>query len=76
MSRTAVFHLLSLLMDVFLISCFVENFQEITIKQPLTVLRHSPKVVGIDKQMCKQDTRLLGNVSGVYSRVVFFECLL
>ena len=37
---------------------------------------HSPKVLGIDKQMCRQDTRLLGNVSGVYSRVVFFECLL
>ena len=36
---------------------------------------HSPKVVGIDKQMCKQDSRLLGNVSGVYIRVVFFECL-
>ena len=37
---------------------------------------HSPKVVGIDNQMCKQDTRLLCNVCGVYSRVVFFECLL
>ena len=37
---------------------------------------HSPKVVGMDNQMCKQDTRLLGNVSGIYSRVVFFECLL
>ena len=36
---------------------------------------HSPKVVGIDKQMCIQDTRLLYNVSGNYSRVVFFECL-
>ena len=37
---------------------------------------YSPKVAGIDEQMCRQDTRLLGNVSGVYSRVVFFECLL
>ena len=37
---------------------------------------HSPKVLGIDKQRCKQDTRLLCNVCGVYSRVVFFECLL
>ena len=37
---------------------------------------HSPKVLGIYKQMCKQDARLLCNLSGVYSRVVFFECLL
>ena len=36
---------------------------------------HSPKVVGIDKQMCKQDTRLLYNVSGDYIRLVFFERL-
>ena len=34
---------------------------------------HSPKVVRIDNQMCKQDTSLLGNVSGVYSRVVFLS---
>ena len=37
---------------------------------------HSPKALRIYKQMCKQDTKLLCNVSGVYSRVVFFECLL
>ena len=37
MSRTAVFYLLYLLMNAFSISFFAENFQEITIKQPLTV---------------------------------------
>ena len=36
---------------------------------------HSPIAVGIEKQICKQDTRLLCNASDVYSRVVFFECL-
>ena len=32
MSRSAVFHFLTFLIVVFSIFCFVENFQEITIK--------------------------------------------
>ena len=38
MSRTAVFYLLPMYVDVFSISCFAENFQEITIEKPLTML--------------------------------------
>ena len=55
---------------------FSRDNDKITSHSAYDVKFHSPKVVGMDKQMCKQDTRLLGNVSGVYSRVVFFECLL
>ena len=55
---------------------FSRDNDKITSHSAYDMKFHSPKVLGIDKQMCKQDTRLLGNVSGVYSRVVFFECLL
>ena len=55
---------------------FSRDNDKITSHSAYDMKFHSPKVLGIDKQMCRQDTRLLGNVSGVYSRVVFFECLL
>ena len=55
---------------------FLRDNDKITSHSAYDMKFHSPKVLGIYKQMCKQDTRLLGNVSGVYSRVVFFECLL
>ena len=55
---------------------FSRDNDKITSHSAYDMKFHSPKVVGIDNQTCKQDTRLLCNVSGVYSRVVFFECLL
>ena len=55
---------------------FSRDNDQITSHSAYAMTFHSPKVLGTDKQMYKQDTRLLGNVSGVYSRVVFFECLL
>ena len=55
---------------------FSRDNDKITSHSAYDMKFHSPKVLEIYTQMCKQDTRLLGNVSGVYSRVVFFECLL
>ena len=55
---------------------FSRDNDKITSHSAYDMKFHSPKVVGIDKQMRKEDTRLLCNVSGVYSRVVFFECFL
>ena len=54
---------------------FSRDNDKITSHSAYDMKFHSPKVVGIDKQMRKEDSRLLSNVSGVYSRVVFFECL-
>ena len=55
---------------------FLRDNDKITSHSAYNMKFHSPKAVGIDKQMRKEDSRLLSNVSGVYSRVVFFECLL
>ena len=55
---------------------FSRDNDKITSHSAYDMKFHSPKAVGIDKQMRKEDSRLLSNVSGVYSRVVFFECLL
>ena len=86
MSRSAVFHFLRSVPLFDFSYCRVFNFllcrefsrdnDKITSHSAYDMKFHSPKVVGIDKQMCEQDTRLLSNVSGVYSRVVFLECLL
>ena len=54
---------------------FSRDNDKITSHSAYDMKFHSPKVVGIDKSMRKQDARLPYNVSDVYSRVVFFECL-
>ena len=54
---------------------FSRDNDKITSHSAYDMKFHSPKVLGIYKQMCKQDTRLHCNLSGVYIRVVFFECL-
>ena len=54
---------------------FSRDNDKITSHSAYDMKFHSPKVVGIDLQMCKQDTRLPCNISGVYNHVVFFEWL-